>query len=68
MNTFNARWNDSTPADPELGGLFCEEVLRGWLENLEQMVDQNHRAEDVYAGESDGLDEMKSPVLKVIQN
>ncbi|MGY6553904.1 MAG: hypothetical protein ACXIUM_05210 [Wenzhouxiangella sp.] len=38
MNNVNTYSNSGLRDDREINGLFCEEVLREWLQNLEQLV------------------------------
>ncbi len=43
MNTSKTRATESRREEREVDGLFCEEVLRDWLQNLEELIqDRDH--------------------------
>lgn len=43
MNTSNTRATETRREEQEVDGLFCEEVLRDWLHNLEELIqDREH--------------------------
>lgn len=45
MTNINLQRNEDAEDGREVDGLFCEEVLREWLQTLEQLIDQRDRAQ-----------------------
>ncbi|TVS12182.1 MAG: hypothetical protein EA419_05865 [Wenzhouxiangella sp.] len=58
MTDYNDKTSRRQPGDQEFDGLFCEDVLREWLQNLEELVRRRDQARkpvevrDARAGEN----------------
>jgi len=66
MASFNRQVVQDDPDSGEIDGLFCEEVLREWLQNLETLV---HERDDSNPAAVEGRSQKgssKTPPLKVV--
>lgn len=67
MNSANRKIEADGLEDREVEGLFCEEVLRSWLQNLESLVQQRDVGTCDSGAEVDQPRAGKHSALKVVQ-
>ena len=56
MTDYNDKYRGHKPSDQDFDGLFCEDVLREWLQNLEELVrrrDEARKPVEVHNGRAD---------------
>lgn len=70
MSNANNYLNDSLHEDREIKGLFCEEVLREWLQNLEQLIVERDsaRAEAAANRGAPGFGKADASHLSLVKN